>query len=188
MRINLDLPWDRYAVIVEFAERLQKKGMNLGKTALQKHVYFLQTLFGIDCGYEFTLYTYGPFSSDLLSDLDVVDQMGGVDAEYDPSVSGYRIQPGQNAADIKKLAKPFIETASKAIDEVINNFGSFNARELELRATIVYAEKELEDSSRSVEEGDLVKAVRELKPYFSDVTVRNAIEKLSEKGFLALSA
>lgn len=185
IHLDLDLPWEKYGLIVELADRLEKKGYNLGKTALQKHVYFLQTLFGVDAGYEFTLYTYGPFSSELLSDLDVVDQMGGVNAEYDKSVSGYRIHPGANASDIRKFASSFIESTSKSLDKVVTEFGALNARDLELRATIVYAEREASHTSKRVEQDDLVKTVRELKPHFSEGTVRLAVQQLSSKGFLS---
>lgn len=43
-----------------------------GKTVLQKLVYLLTTIYVVPTGYEHTLYTYGPFSAELASDVETV--------------------------------------------------------------------------------------------------------------------
>ena len=47
MRLNADISWDRYALIVEIIERFHKANFRLGKTALQKMIYLLQKSFGV---------------------------------------------------------------------------------------------------------------------------------------------
>ena len=54
------------------ATKLDGVSPQFGRTVLQKLVYLLHVLYGVNPGYDFELYTYGPFSSQLLSDLDVV--------------------------------------------------------------------------------------------------------------------
>lgn len=70
MKTSLETPYYRFALIAKLAQMCIAGNRMLGRTALQKYVYLLQELFGVDCGYDFQLYTYGPFCSELLSDLE----------------------------------------------------------------------------------------------------------------------
>ena len=190
MKVKLDLlqvPWHRYAVIAELAGRLGGRDTGVfGKTALQKYVYFLQELHGVDCGYEFTLYTYGPFSSELLGDLDVAEVMDGVEVEYLPRVNGYDIRPGTKAEKIRTRAGEFLDHARPAIDGLVDEFGGMLARDLELRAPLVYAAR---DASRRgpASEDALVNFVHGIKPRFTTAEIRAALHELREKGHVTTS-
>ena len=58
-----DLHDNRIGTIARLAE---KAPPNFGRTALMKFCYFLQSLRGVPLSYRFTLYSYGPFDSDVL--------------------------------------------------------------------------------------------------------------------------
>jgi hypothetical protein len=45
-----------------------------------KFCYFLQTVRQVPLGYRFTLYSYGPFDADVLSDLGTAENLQGVKA------------------------------------------------------------------------------------------------------------
>ncbi len=96
---------NRLAVITWLAEN----AAGLGRTALMKYCYFLQVLRGVPLGYRFSLYSYGPFDSDVLSDLDSTESIGGVTSfvEYFPSGYGYRIVPGERSKAVKCLGEHF---------------------------------------------------------------------------------
>jgi len=183
----LEIPWQRYGLIAELARAQKQRGFSLGKTALQKEVYFLQTLYGVDCGYEFTLYTYGPFSSLLLADLDSVSVLGGVDVQYDSGLGGYRIIPGPENAKVIKSANGFLSEIRDPIESVIAEFGPLYARDLELLATIVFAEREARESGKPLSASVLTDVVRGVKPHFTDAQIREAIEKLVDKGHIAVN-
>ncbi|RKX42659.1 MAG: restriction endonuclease, partial [Thermotogae bacterium] len=139
MRINI--PWNRYALIVELADRFKERIPKFGKTLLQKMVYLLQEVYGVNCGYRFELYTYGPFSSELLQDLDLVESLGGVTVvPVISGVGGYMILPGEYSELLKKKAESFLsdEKTLSALDNVVKNFGNYLAKDLELRSTIIY--------------------------------------------------
>ena len=174
----------RFGIIAELAHRADKRGLSLGKVALQKHVYLLQTLFDVDCGYDFTLYTYGPFSSRLLNDLDTVEFLDGVEVHYLGGLNGYRIEPGDNNELIRKNASKFIAKASKAIDKVLDEFGNYSAKDLELYATIVYAEREAREDDVKVPEKKLVEVVQGIKPHFSDTVILGAVRKLESSDYI----
>jgi hypothetical protein len=177
---------NRHGIIAELARRTNQRGFNLGKTALQKHVYFLQTLHDVNSGYDFRLYTYGPFSAQILSDLDTVEFIDGVTIGYDSSVSGYRIRPGNNVDNVTESASDFLEHASDAIDEVLDDFGSLSAKDLELRATIVYAEREARDEGRTLELKELAETVHSIKPHFPMAVVLAAVKELQGKQHIEL--
>jgi len=186
---DLQVPWKRYALIVELAQRLHGVHPQFGKTALQKLIYLLQAVYDVDGGYDFRLYTYGPFDSQVLQDLDLVESFGGV--KVDPvreGLDGYRIEPDKNDALVKEQAESSIEDISGDLDALVKDYGAYNAKELEMRATIVFVEREMgrEDSPVSAE--DLVEVVHSIKPYFSEHEIKSAVKELNSKGHVKVAA
>src|SRR5690242_13151493 len=109
MTLNAEISWERYALIAEIVERFHRANYRLGKTALQKMVFLLQRSFGVDCDYSYILYTYGPYSSDVARDLDVVAGFGGAKIDYDFSFAGYEIHPGQASDELRHRASSFLD-------------------------------------------------------------------------------
>lgn len=180
---SVDFDWRRYAVIGEIADRMQDKGNAFGKTALQKLVYFLQELHGVDMGYEFSLYTYGPFSSALMADLDTAKELGVVSVKYEGPTAGYSIEPGPSKR-IRDKAREFTEQNQKAIEDTVTEFGGRWARELELRATILFVERDAWSSGDEPAAGKVVETVHDLKPHFSDDQIRGALNELVDRGYV----
>ena len=110
----------------------------LGRTQLMKLFYFLQELKEVPLGYDFRLFTYGPFDSEVLSDLSSACSRNAVieDTIQYSRGYGYTITPAANAEKLSsELANNYSDIAGKA-DEVVREFGSYGAAELELRSTI----------------------------------------------------
>src|SRR5438477_2081289 len=55
----------RAAVLALLNRKMLERGSWCGETHLQKAMYFLQDLLGVDAGFEFILYRHGPFSFEL---------------------------------------------------------------------------------------------------------------------------
>lgn len=183
--MELNIPWNRYGLIAEIAYRLKDRCQQFGKTILQKMIFLLQEAYGVKCGYQFDLYTYGPFTPQLLQDLDLVETLGGV--QVNPVISGfggYHIVPGEKNDALRKKAKDFLEdtTVSSAIDTLLEEFGSFNAKELELISTIVYVDRDMKTITRD----KMVQVVNGLKPKFSQAEILEAIGKLEENKRISL--
>jgi uncharacterized protein len=176
MRINFEMPWEKYALIAELSSRFAEIGVTLGKTALQKMVFLLQRVYKVDCDYSYNLYTYGPFCADVARDLDVVEGLGGVDVSFDSW--GYAIRPGQGNEDLRRRGAEFLANISPMLNSLVQNFGRYTARELELRSTIVY----LSESERAKPE--LVALVRQVKPHFSATEIARAVEELEGGRFI----
>ena len=188
MKTDLRLEWERYALIVELAKRLQGNSWQFGKTALQKLIYLLQVVYNVDCGYEFRLYTYGPFTSQVLQDLDLVESFGGVKViPKREGLDGYQIEPNGNCERVKEKATNYLDEISDDLDTLISEYGRFSAKELEMRATIVFVEREMNRDHGSVLREALVRVVSDIKPYFTEEEIEAAVEELQGKGHLEVA-
>jgi len=163
---------------------MEEHQFSFGKTALQKLVYLMQEVHGIDCGYEFTLYTYGPFSAQLLSDLDSTAAFEGVRVVYNDFIRGYQISPGPKNETVRAYAARFAAEHNDTIEEVVREFGGLSAKQLELRATIVYVTREAKEMGISVTTDDTAQMVYKLKPHFPIDDIKNAIQQLRSREYV----
>lgn len=173
---------NRIAVITSLAE----KSTQLGRTALMKYCYFLQTLRRVPLGYSFSLYSYGPFDSDVLADLDAAESVGGVktEVEYYTGGYGYRIEPGVRKEGVKRWGTEFLQRYEADINWVLEQFGSLNAAQLELASTIVYSDREAAIKREKLTAEQLAQRVRDVKPHFSVEQVMALLSDLTKRGLL----
>jgi hypothetical protein len=151
-----------------------------------KYMYFLQTLRGVPLGYNFSMYSYGPFDADVLSDLSTAEAMNIVSSTQVSFTGGYgyRIQPAAGAPRIKKEANDFLSRHKADIDWLLDEFGGLNSGDLELASTIVYVDREFNDLHVHSEASLLIGVVNEIKPRFSRENVEKSFNSLRQKGLL----
>ncbi|MBI3979121.1 MAG: hypothetical protein HY331_13130 [Chloroflexi bacterium] len=189
MSSSASVPWNRIGLISYLADRMKGTSPQFGKTALVKVVYILQEHKGVPCDYQFSLYNHGPFSSQILSDLDYADFIGVVDVVYRESgYGGYVIEPGEEASVAQGRARAFLEQHREAISSVTDQFGRCSAKELELRATTLYVQKDASQRNAPLTLEQLARQVRLIKPQFSDREVLAAIGKLEDLQLLAVAS
>jgi uncharacterized protein YwgA len=148
-----------------------------------KLCYFLQALRGVPLGYKFTLYSYGPFDSDVLSDLQTAENMGVLRAgiEYYPGGYKYDIQPDEKSGSAKALAREFLDKYRRDIDWVAETFGKRTSPELELLSTIVYIREDRETQNHK----ELAEQVKLVKPHFTLDQIKRQIDWLEKNGLLS---
>jgi len=164
----------------ELIKTLARKCLGqMGRTALMKYLYFLQTVRNVPLAYRFTLYSYGPFDSDVLSDLGEAELLGYVKSEIVgyPGGYGYEISPTEPPSESE-----FVDQIEKDIDWIMEEFGQMNSAQLELASTIVFADRERSPLSQNLEE--LVDQVRKVKPHFNVERIQAQVESLFDKGIL----
>src|SRR4029077_12453547 len=117
----------RLALIPVLAAK--SKGGHMGRTALMKYMYLLQTVRSVPLGYHFTLYSYGPFDSNVLADLSVAEALEGVKTELElySGGYGYKIRPGRNADWLRRRSDKSLLRYAKDIGWVIDKFGSLTS-------------------------------------------------------------
>jgi hypothetical protein len=179
-----EFSWQRLALIASLVEKAPNQ--TLRRTAIVKLAYLLQVLRDVPLGYDFRLYTYGPFDSGLLGDLEYAQALKAVEArtvQYSGGYS-YEIRPGPSAAAVKGQVSDWLAQHQPAIDWVIREFGGCTASELELLSTIVYADRELSRKSQNGTADELAHRVREVKPHFTEGHVLEKTKSLFGKGLL----
>ena len=176
--IRVKIPWERYGTIAYLAKNVG----SLGKTALQKLVYFLQEWKDLPLGYRFEFYTYGPFSAALMGDLDYADSLKAVQVKP-MATGGYTIESGDLNEDIQSRANDFLSDHEAAIREVVRVFGRESAVRLELLATTHYARSYFASRKEPWDDEGIVDTVRSLKPdKFEKSQIREALQYLRENG------
>jgi uncharacterized protein len=175
--------WLRLGILAELVARSSNK---LGRTALMKLAFLLQTVRGVPLGYNFRLYTYGPYDGDVLDDLGQAEAMRAVESSLVafPGGYGYEFSPAPESERIRSMAGPDIQCYRDDLSWVLGEFGSRSAADLELLSTIVYADRESLGRRQSVSADELCRQVREIKPRFSEEYVKASILSLRDSGIL----
>lgn len=174
----------RLALVPVLAERSPTG--RIGRTALMKYMYFLQTLRGLPLGYNFSMYSYGPFDSAVLSDLTSAEVLNIVETSpvQFPGGYGYRIKPSVQAESAKTNAIEFLSSHNEDIEWLFLTFGMLNSAELELTSTIVYIDQEFVDASSQVSTCEMATRLREIKPHFSLKKIHGFLEDLLRRNVL----
>ena len=170
---------NRLATLAQLAEAAPTP---FGRTALMKLCYFMQTLKGIPLGYDFTLYSYGPFDSEVLSDLHTAESLSILQSSVSHFSGGYsyQIEASDNASQAIQHGKEFIAQYRARIDWIVSKFASRSASELELLSTIVFVDRQ----DKIVSKSDLVKLVKAIKPQFSDAEIIRKVDWLRKEELL----
>jgi hypothetical protein len=174
----------RLALLPVLAERVPAG--HIGRTALMKYMYFLQTIRGLPLGYSFSMYSYGPFDSNVLADLGSAEVLNIVDVSPVEFAGGYgyRITPGPKADAAKRNAVQFLSDHGKDLDWVLSVFGKFNSGELELASTIVYVDREFAKTNHHASIAEITSRANEVKPLFTYEQVHGFVEDLRRQDVL----
>lgn len=165
------------------ARKLEGKSPQFGKTVFVKLAYLLQEVYKVPLAYRFSLYTYGPYSTEVLADLDRARLRGQVKVDYIGQDAGFAITKGLNAEDLGPDYEP-LKPYENQIDSMLASFGQYNAKNLELRTTIVYVWKMLGVSDEA-SVNKVVEEILQLKPQFNELEIKKAIGELRSSDLLS---
>lgn len=169
---------ENFALIAYIARSIQP-GHKLGKKALQKLVHLVSEIADVPVGYKFRLYTYGPFSRELATDVDILDSLDALTVSFSAERNGYEISADAHAEDFINKAEGYIEAYREGIDKILKEFGPRLAKELELSSMLTFIIKEnLVDNI-----GDDAKVVGkflEIKPHYSKSQVEEGLVEIRQ--------
>src|SRR5258706_6475687 len=119
----------------------QEQGGYLGRTAMQKIVYFLQVL-EVPMRYRFELFHYGPFCQNILGDLEwlVADQ---VISDRSPNPEKYsKYTPGLACEELLAKHAAKLKECQDTVKSTVKALLPLKPDHLELIATLDYAFRE----------------------------------------------
>ncbi len=175
---------ERILIITEIA----KRDANIGKTALMKFLYLLQTIYDVPLGYHFEIYTYGPYSQIVMSDIEFAEFMGSIQVsqvQYSSGIYGYRINVTDSGMNTLSNNHEIIDSYIDAINEVVDFFSPKSAKELELYSTIVFVTLSFINNGWGESAEEICTTVKNIKPHFSIEQIQAAYHDLDSNGILA---
>lgn len=121
-------------VIGEAQSVVQKRNGFVGRTSVQKLMYFLKIL-DVPMGYTFRLHHFGPFSPEIMTDVDflVADDVI-VDEAPKEDYSNYK--PSGNFDELTEKYQEKIDPHNDKITDVVEVFAPLHPEQLELLTTI----------------------------------------------------
>lgn len=175
------------AVLVKLVKLTQHKGNSqLGRTALQKLVYFSKSV-GVPVSYRHVIYHYGPYCDEIPGDIDYLIADGLIqDTSANPKCSSY-IATEESAQLLKKYEaelRPFdlnLQALTSSIDVG-------NSTYLELLSTLHFGYNELKAKSGDLPTKEqIVKRFVEIKEgKFADEEVQKGVNTLVELKMIEL--
>jgi uncharacterized protein YwgA len=158
----------------------------LGRTQLMKLFYFLQDLKDVSLGYDFRLFTYGPFDSEVLSDLGTACNLEIVKEEVKTYARGYgyEITPTPRAEGLSQELERTHSPIACAVDDIVRQAASYGAGELELRSTILFVDREYAMDGEMTTKDDIAIRTRGIKPHFDLATILQRVNDMDTKGWL----
>ena len=168
------------------ASLVRKSHTGMGRTAVMKLTYFLQTLKAVPLGYSFRLYTYGPYDEQVLEDLKVAETIGAVQirAFNWQGGFGYEITPGEKTDEIIRQASALIAPNENSLDWILSEFGKRTAIDLEVASTIVFVDRDTASNGKKLPISELIARVHAIKPHHSDLKIAAEVEQLKKHGLL----
>ena len=169
MASELEEKETRFAIIRYLVDELG----DVGKTKIQKIIYFLQHAFGVPLDYVYTMYYFGPYSEELNNNLLDMKLQDYLDIEPVSDGYGYHVRLGNEViGSILDAVKPYV----RQLNECLDKFGKFNPLELELLGTLYF----VKHSEDKLTKDGIIKKVKILKPKFDTSVIEDFYEKLED--------
>lgn len=161
----------RRAILSQLVEAMHGAGSWVGETHIQKSVYFMQGLLGIQMGYSFVLYKHGPYSFDLRNELSAMMGSLELDVEPRPPYGPSFVLGPRGGRDIEL---PF--QVGDAIRFVGENLSIRHTRELERLSTALL----LQTANRHMTAQEVASLMNRIKPHIPVPDARSAVEQVAE--------
>jgi uncharacterized protein len=166
----------RGALLQRLVQRTRDRGYDIGRTKLQKLVFFLQDLAPVP-KYRYELRHYGPYSYELSSDVERLASLGFIDTQEDQSGYGYHIYPGHRSLVDSEMLVRF----EQAINQVVENFASLETAQLEIMSTIRFVDEILASKGRRPQQAEVLDLVWKLKPHYEREYVDQCAQLLGQR-------
>jgi uncharacterized protein YwgA len=173
-------------VVKEAARVSQNQGGYLGRTAIQKIVYFLQVL-DVPMRYHFELFHYGPFCNNILGDLEwlMADE---VISDSSPNPEKYsKYTPGRVCDELLAKHAAKLKEYGDTVKSTVEALVPLQPEHLELIATLDYAFREMKATvGKMPAKKNVISRFREFKgDKFSEKEIADTYDRLEAAGLFS---
>lgn len=167
----------REAVVAALDDKLYESGSWCGETHLQKSVYFLQELLGVPTEFEYILYKFGPFSTELRDELGTMRSDGFLAVVPQPAPYGPKLRTTDMAE--RQLVGRWGKTLARYephLDFVAQRLGGLGVGSLERLATALWVVRELPEA----DDAERAARINEVKPHVSIEAATEALHRVAD--------
>lgn len=164
------------AVLGELIERLRERGSWAGETHIQKTAYLLSALLGVDLGFEFVLYKYGPYSFELHGELGSLLTDGLIEIQFPDPRYGGQLRLTSHGEEYRRRFPRTIEEYGSRIRLLTDHVGTKNVAQLERLATAVFLSRQYLGEDRE----HRARRLSEVKPHIPLAESRSAVQEAEE--------
>jgi len=177
----------RFGFISQIFKQLEEKRPYYGKIVIQKLLYFIQEATGVDLGYSFSFYHYGPFSEELARDIQIMEFNQLIITSSDPKDRGYSIHLNEKEAEeLIRECSSLISDNQDKIDKVLEDFGRYKPSHLELEATIHFIHKDLRLQGKESDiRQKVINLTKKMKPKFNQSVISDGYDRLEELKYIS---
>ena len=156
----------REAFVVSLVRELSAVAW-VGKTHIQKAIYFAQEAGGADLGFRYVIHHYGPYSRELDSLVQRLESQSVLNVTAASDGYGYQVTIGETP-----LEQTLEASLQKGVNSIATHLGGMQTLELERLSTAFYVRNRLPEADRDV----WVREVKSLKPKFSEEQISQALD------------
>lgn len=175
-----------HALLAEVIRQASKQGgYRLGRTAVQKVMYFLKAL-GVPMRYVFDIHYYGPYCSAISSDLISLLADEIINDESAKEEVGSRYAPASELDDLTSRFGAYLDGHNERIKSVLGLFATLPTQALELLATIdfFYRRERMASTGDTLRQKVLSEVRRAKESKFTDEQIQEAYDGLAEIGLV----
>lgn len=176
---------EKWAALTFVVAEGQRRLGAMGHTLIQKLFYLLQAAEGVQLGYRFHLYYYGPYCAELWGDLNTLADQGYLSIASNADGLGYRITATDKSQHLVEQYRSSLVELGDKIQQLLDLLGGKPVRSLETMATTFYVYKDWREKGVDAQDSKVVAAVKDLKPHLSEEEIRFGIQTLKKAGFIS---
>jgi uncharacterized protein YwgA len=164
------------AVLASLIEELRAQDSWCGETHIQKNVYVLEELLGVDLGFDFTLYKHGPYSFDLSDQLSEMraDRLLGAEPQRPPYRP--RLKLTETGRQLLERYPKTVRLYQEQVEQVAAKLAPKGVAELERLATALWVTRQHDEADVRTRAG----WITELKPHVRPGDAMDAVEELDD--------
>ena len=174
---------DRHlGILLSLIAALRDKDSWSGVTVIQKSVYMLQAMLGVDLGFKFVLYRYGPFARDLIGALNGMQADELVFLQRQGSHYGPKYALDELGRTLREGFSAQVAPYADQIAFVAEKLGDKDVKVLERLCTALFVTREFEKAGKTVSPDQRAKRLREYKPHIPENFALAAIREIDAMG------
>ncbi len=150
----------------------------VGKTYIQKGIFFLQEGLEEKLDLNYKIHYYGPYSEDLTEILYELEDMDFLKINYDDQNEKYEIYLLEDGINFIESEKENYEISEDKYTKIINLIGNSSVEEMELLSTTLYFSKLTDTDSECINQTHTAKS------HFNENQIKEALDRLRDSNIL----